>query len=70
MIQKLNDQLLIDIYVEAKELKLDSDFISLLEEEIQRRNLLLMRHETDQCQGSGAKIKENKAHILLAERAK
>ncbi|MEH7012572.1 sporulation histidine kinase inhibitor Sda [Neobacillus niacini] len=49
MIQKLNNQLLIDIYVKAKRLKLDSGFISLLEEELQRRNLLLMRHETDQC---------------------
>ncbi|MDQ0245122.1 hypothetical protein J2S09_002698 [Bacillus fengqiuensis] len=42
MIKRLNDQMLLDSYVKAKEFKLDFHFIFLLEEEIQRRNVLGM----------------------------
>ncbi|MFD6439949.1 sporulation histidine kinase inhibitor Sda [Peribacillus sp. NPDC060186] len=45
--QMLSNKFLIDIYVEAKGLNLDSGFISLLEEEMQRRNFILMWHETN-----------------------
>lgn len=42
MIKRLNNQILLDSYVKAKELELDFYFIFLLEEEIQRRNILGM----------------------------
>ncbi len=42
MIKRLNNQMLLDSYVKAKELKLDFHFIFLLEEEIQKRNILGM----------------------------
>jgi hypothetical protein len=50
MFQRLSDQLIIDIYVKAKILKLDSHFIYLLREEINRRSLSLMENETGEWQ--------------------
>ncbi|TQR20303.1 sporulation histidine kinase inhibitor Sda [Psychrobacillus vulpis] len=38
---KMSDELLIESYVAAKELKLSPDFISLLETEICRRSLVI-----------------------------
>lgn len=37
--EKLNDQTLLASYVKAIELKLDKDFIFILEEELKRRSL-------------------------------
>ncbi|MFC7372708.1 sporulation histidine kinase inhibitor Sda [Fictibacillus iocasae] len=37
--EKLSDELLIESYFKAKELKLSSDFISLIQKEIERRSL-------------------------------
>ncbi|MGG0418699.1 sporulation histidine kinase inhibitor Sda [Priestia aryabhattai] len=37
--EKLNDQTLLASYVKAIELKLDKDFILILEEELKRRDL-------------------------------
>ncbi|MGE6613222.1 MULTISPECIES: sporulation histidine kinase inhibitor Sda [unclassified Peribacillus] len=42
MIHMLSNQFLIDTYVKVKGFNLDSGFISLLEEEMQRRNLTLI----------------------------
>lgn len=49
MLQKITDQLLINVYAKAITLKLDSHFVYLLEEEINRRNLSLMKYETGKC---------------------
>jgi hypothetical protein len=48
MIQKLSNGFLIQSYSKAKILKLDSDFIFLLEEEIKIRKLLFMREMEDE----------------------
>lgn len=37
--RKLSDELLIETYLKAKELKLSPDFIRLLEKELHRRSL-------------------------------
>ncbi|MCA0986123.1 sporulation histidine kinase inhibitor Sda [Guptibacillus algicola] len=37
--EKLSDDLLIESYVKARELKLSSDFIKLIQKEIERRSL-------------------------------
>ena len=41
---KLSSELLVESYLKAKELNLSPDFISLLEQEIERRNLF--RHSS------------------------
>ncbi|WP_144510340.1 sporulation histidine kinase inhibitor Sda [Bacillus sp. FJAT-22090] len=38
---KMSDELLLESYIRAKELKLSIDFISLLESEIRRRSLIV-----------------------------
>lgn len=38
--KKLSDELLIESYIKAKKLKLNSDFIALIESELHRRSLL------------------------------
>ncbi|WP_332696691.1 sporulation histidine kinase inhibitor Sda [Halalkalibacter lacteus] len=45
MIQQVSNQFLIHAYIQALALKLNSDFISLLEEELHKRNLPLMQYE-------------------------
>lgn len=37
--ERLSDELLLESYVKANELKLSPDFVSIIEEEIRRRNL-------------------------------
>lgn len=37
--EKLSDDLLIESYVKARELKLSNDFITLIQKEIERRSL-------------------------------
>jgi hypothetical protein len=47
MFEKICDQDLIHIYIKAKTLTLDSPFVYLLGEEINKRNLSLMDYEID-----------------------
>ncbi|WP_100406154.1 TIM-barrel domain-containing protein [Bacillus solitudinis] len=51
MIQQVSDQFLLYAYTQALALKLNSDFISLLEEELHKRNLLLMKDEIGERKG-------------------
>ncbi|MFC0469018.1 sporulation histidine kinase inhibitor Sda [Halalkalibacter kiskunsagensis] len=53
MIQQVSNQFLLYAYTQALALKLNSDFISLLEEELRKRNLLLMTDETGERKGAG-----------------
>ncbi|SDM83460.1 developmental checkpoint coupling sporulation initiation to replication initiation [Fictibacillus solisalsi] len=39
LMENLSDELLIESYFKAKELRLSSDFISLIQQEIERRSL-------------------------------
>jgi hypothetical protein len=40
MLERLSDEILMHAYIQAKALNLDSDFISLLKKEIEKRKLL------------------------------
>ncbi|RST73892.1 sporulation histidine kinase inhibitor Sda [Siminovitchia acidinfaciens] len=42
--KKLSDELLIETYFKAKRLKLNQEFISLMESEIERRSLVRRRN--------------------------
>jgi len=41
--KSMSDEILIDSYLKARELNLNKDFLSLLEEEIERRNLTVIK---------------------------
>ncbi|RBW68477.1 sporulation histidine kinase inhibitor Sda [Bacillus taeanensis] len=49
MIQRLSNQFLVRVYVQAMTLKLDSHFIYLLEKEVKKRDLPL-QYQTHQWQ--------------------
>ncbi|RBW68655.1 sporulation histidine kinase inhibitor Sda [Bacillus taeanensis] len=44
----LSNEFLVKAYIQARVLKLDPDFISLLEKEIKKRELLLIRYRKDE----------------------
>lgn len=51
MIQQVSNQFLLYTYKQALALKLNSDFISLLEEELHKRNLQLIKDEIGERKG-------------------